>query len=189
MTNYYVHKSAIVDKGAKIGGGSKIWHNVHIMQSARVGDNCVVGQGCFVAGKVGNNCKLQNNVNVYEGVELGDWVFCGPSMTFTNDINPRAKYPKQGNYLSTRVGDGVSIGAHATIVGGVEIGKWAFIGAGSVVTKDVVDYALVFGNPAEVRGWICKCGNKLPKRFTKTVCTKCKRVFQKRLNKVKEVNK
>jgi UDP-2-acetamido-3-amino-2,3-dideoxy-glucuronate N-acetyltransferase len=156
-----IHPTAIVDEGAQIGEGSKIWHFCHVVESAKIGTNCNIGQNCYVAGIVGDNCKIQNNVNIYLGVELGDYVFCGPSMTFTNDLNPRAKYPKNGEYIKTSVEEGVSIGANCTIVCGIKIGKWAMIGAGSVVTKDVPAYALMYGNPAKLQGWVSEHGEKL----------------------------
>ena len=177
--NYYRHKLAVVDPGATIGENTKIWHLSHLMGNAKVGKNCVIGQNCFVAGKVGDNCKLQNNVNVYQGVELGNGVFCGPSMTFTNDLHPRANYPKNGNYVRTCVSDGATIGANATIICGIKIGKSAFIGAGSVVTKDVSDYALVYGNPAKVHGWVCECGEKLAARSKSLHCQNCDRKYRK----------
>lgn len=162
MKKYFVHKTAIIDKGAKIGKGTKIWHNIHVTSTAIIGEKCIIGQNCYVAGKVGNNCRLQNNVNVYEQVELGNFVFCGPSMTFTNVKNPRSKYPKEKNeYLITKVQEGVTIGAGSTIICGVKIGKWAFIGAGSVVTKNVLPHSLVYGNPACHHGWVNKKGEKV----------------------------
>jgi UDP-2-acetamido-3-amino-2,3-dideoxy-glucuronate N-acetyltransferase len=175
---YFAHPSAIVDEGAKIGLGTKLWHGAHVMKTAVIGNNCTVGQNCFVAGRVGNNCKLQNNVNIYEGVEIKDWVFCGPSMTFTNDLNPRAKYPKQGKYMSTTVGEGATLGANSTIVCGVSVGSWAFVGAGSVVTHDIPNYALAYGNPASIKGWICECGSKLPLRFELVTCASCRRRYR-----------
>lgn len=150
-----------IDKGAIVGEGTKIWHNAHLMKTAIIGKNCVIGQNCFIAGIIGDGCKIQNNVNVYEGVELGDYVFCGPSMTFTNDLNPRAKYPKNRHFIKTVVGEGATIGAGAVIVCGIKIGKWAMIGAGSVVTKDVPDYALVYGNPAVLKGFVNEHGEKV----------------------------
>jgi UDP-2-acetamido-3-amino-2,3-dideoxy-glucuronate N-acetyltransferase len=159
-----IHPSSFIDKGARVGKGAKIWHNVHVASTAVIGKNCIIGQNCYIAGVVGDNCRIQNNVNVYQGVELGKWVFCGPSMTFTNDPVPRVKYPKQGNFVKTFVGDGVSFGAHSTILCGLKIGKWAFIGAGSVVTKDVPPYALVYGNPARQHGWVNRKGAKVVKQ-------------------------
>ncbi|MCA9385428.1 N-acetyltransferase [Candidatus Dojkabacteria bacterium] len=157
----YIDPTAIIDEGAQIGEDSKIWHFSHIMDSARIGNKCSIGQGCFVAGILGSGCKLQNNVNVYEGVTLGNNVFCGPNMTFTNDLNPRAEYPKKGNYTSTIVKDGVTFGAQVVVICGVTIGNYALIGAGSVITKDVPNYALIYGNPGTIRGWVSEHGEPL----------------------------
>lgn len=175
---FFTHQSAFIDPGAEIGAGTKIWHSSHIMSTAKIGQDCTIGQNCFVAGVIGNGCKLQNNVNVYHGVTLGNWVFCGPSMTFTNVINPRAKYSKNGQYLNTIVKDGASLGAHATILCGITIGSWSLVGAGSIVTKDVPDYAIVLGNPARFHGWICECGEKLPDSFKTATCQSCRRKYQ-----------
>lgn len=161
MSDYFVHESSYVDEGAWIGDGTKIWHFCHIQKGAVVGKNCSMGQNVNVSNNViiGNGCKLQNNVSVYEGVELEDYVFCGPSCVFTNDLTPRAKYPKgTAGYKRTHVKTGASIGANATIVCGHTIGKWAMIASGAVVTKDVKDYALVAGIPAKQIGWVCECG-------------------------------
>ena len=187
MKNYFVHDSAFVDDGAKIGENTKIWHNAHVMSSAKIGKNCVVAQNCFVAGIVGDGCKLQNNVNVYEGVKLADFVFCGPSMTFTNDLNPRAKYPKNGKYIETVVNEGATLGANCVIVCGIQIGKWAMVGAGAVVTKDIPDYAIVVGNPTRILGWVCECGQKLSDNFETTECKKCGRKYKKTEEKVEEI--
>jgi len=179
MTNPQIHPSAFVDKGALLGQNTKVWHHSHLTETAVVGQHCSIGQNCYIAGTLGNNCKLQNNVNVYQGVKLQDWVFCGPSMTFTNVLIPRAKYPVNGVYQKTLVKEGASLGAHSTIVCGVTIGKWAMIGAGSIVTRDVPDYALVYGNPAKIQGWVCECGQKLVDDFTATTCSKCAKKYQK----------
>lgn len=187
MKDYFVHPSAFVDEGARIGEGTKIWHNAHVMPMARIGNNCVVAQNCFVAGVVGNGCKLQNNVNVYEGVKLEDFVFCGPSMTFTNDINPRSKYPKNKKFVETKVLEGATLGANCVVVCGVKIGKWSLVGAGAVVTKDVPDYAIVVGTPARVHGWICECGEKLPNEFATTECKKCSKKYKKKDLSVREI--
>ncbi len=185
---YFFDRSSVIDPGAKVGSGTKIWHNCHLMKTAVVGKNCTIGQNCFVAGKIGDGCKLQNNVNVYEGVELSDWVFCGPSMTFTNDINPRARYPKNGQFTPTSVEEGATLGANCTVVCGVRIGAKAFIGAGSVVTRDVPAYAIVYGNPAKVKGWMCECGVKLPEKFLETICPVCHRKYFLKGQTIIEIN-
>ncbi len=158
--NYYINKTAVVDKGAKIGAGTKIWHFSHIMGSAVIGENCVLGQNVFVGSKVilGNGVKVQNNVSIYEGVICEDDVFLGPSMVFTNVINPRSNVERKDEFKETRVRKGVSIGANATIVCGVTLGEYCFIGAGAVVTKDVKPFALMVGVPAVQKGWVSKSG-------------------------------
>jgi UDP-2-acetamido-3-amino-2,3-dideoxy-glucuronate N-acetyltransferase len=161
--SYFVHESSYVDEGAEIGSGTKIWHFCHIMPKTRIGQNCNIGQNVFIAADVviGNNVKIQNNVSLYTGVVIEDDVFLGPSMVFTNVINPRSQVNRRNEYQSTLVKRGVSIGANATIVCGVTLGQYSFVGAGSVVTQNAPDYALVYGNPARVRGWMCQCGIKL----------------------------
>lgn len=165
--NYFVHESAYVDDNVEIGEGTKIWHFSHIQTGARIGKKCVFGQNVNVANnvKIGNFCKIQNNVSIYEGVELEDYVFCGPSMVFTNISNPRCEFPQVGAayYLKTVVGYGASIGANATIVCGHDIGRYAFIAAGAVVTTNVPDYALMAGVPAKRIGWMSRHGAKLNK--------------------------
>lgn len=163
MAEYFVHPTSVVDDGAVIGEGSKVWHFCHVFTGAKIGRNCVVGQGCSIASKVviGDGCKLQNGISVYDCVTLEDDVFCGPHMIFTNVNNPRAFIERKDEYRETRVRKGASIGAGAIIVCGVTVGKYAFIGAGAVVTKDVPDYALVYGNPARLRGWVSREGDKL----------------------------
>ena len=163
MNNVFIHETAIVDQPATIGSGTKIWHWVHVMSGAQIGEGCVLGQNVYVGGKavLGNNVRVQNNVSIYDRVILADDVFCGPSMVFTNVINPRSSIERKDEYLETRVGKGASIGANATIICGNEIGEYAFIGAGSVVTKPVPAYALVVGNPAKQMGWMSKAGIQL----------------------------
>ncbi len=162
---FYVDKYAVVDDNVEIGEGTKIWHFSHVQSGAKIGKKCVLGQNVNIANNVviGNFVKIQNNVSVYEGVTLEDYVFCGPSMVFTNIIDPRSKYPQVGAeyYIKTLVKEGASLGANSTIVCGHTIGRFAFVGAGSVVTKDVPDFALVVGNPARIVGWYSEAGKKL----------------------------
>lgn len=159
----FIHNSAIVETGAEIGDGTKIWHWVHVMPGAKIGENCVLGQNVFVgsAAVLGNNVRVQNNVSIYDRVVLEDDVFCGPSMVFTNVINPRSHVQRKDEYLETLVRKGASIGANATIICGNEIGEYAFIGAGSVVTKSVPAFALIVGNPGKQIGWVSKSGHRL----------------------------
>ena len=174
---YYVHKSSYIDEDVIIEDGTKIWHFSHIQKGARIGKNCSLGQNVNISSnvKIGNWVKIQNNVSVYEGVELEDYVFCGPSMVFTNDLTPRSKYPKgSGAYKKTLVKYGASIGANATIVCGNTIGKWAMIASGAVVTKDVPDYALMVGVPAKQTGWVCECGVPLKDQLK---CRECGREY------------
>lgn len=163
--SFYINEHAVVDTDVEIGEGTKIWHFSHIQKGAKIGANCVLGQNVNVANNViiGNYVKIQNNVSVYEGVILEDYVFCGPSMVFTNVINPRCKYPQVGSgfYIKTLVKEGASLGANCTIVCGHTIGRHAFVGAGAVVTKDVPDFALVIGNPAKIKGWVSETGVNL----------------------------
>lgn len=163
MKEIFVHPSSFVDDGCEIGAGTRIWHFCHIMTEARIGRDCNIGQNVVVAPKVviGNNVKIQNNVSVYTGVILEDDVFCGPSMVFTNVVNPRSHVPRRDEYRQTLVRRGSTLGANSTIVCGITIGCYAFVGAGAVVTRDVPDYALVVGNPARVTGWMCSCGVKI----------------------------
>ena len=161
--DYSAHATAIVDAGATIGKGTKIWHWTHICSGARIGDNCSFGQNVYVGNNVviGQGVKVQNNVSIYDAVTLEDGVFCGPSMVFTNVINPRGHVSRKNEYLRTLVRKGATIGANATIVCGVEIGAYAFVGAGAVVTRNVDPSALVLGNPARKVGWMCACGMRL----------------------------
>jgi UDP-2-acetamido-3-amino-2,3-dideoxy-glucuronate N-acetyltransferase len=162
---FFVHPTAVVDENVEIGEGTKIWHFSHIQGGARIGKKCTLGQNVNVANNVpiGNFVKIQNNVSVYEGVILEDYVFCGPSMVFTNIEVPRSKYPQVGAqfYIETRVKEGASLGANSTVVCGHSIGRFAFIGAGAVVTKDIPDFALVVGNPARIMGWMSEAGTRL----------------------------
>ena len=163
--SFYVNEHAVVDDNVEIGEGTKIWHFTHVQSGAKIGHHCTIGQNVNVANNVtiGNYVKIQNNVSVYEGVTLEDYVFCGPSMVFTNILDPRSKYPQVGAqyYIKTLVKEGASLGANCTIVCGHTIGRFAFVGAGSVVTKDVPDFALVVGNPARIVGWVSEAGKKL----------------------------
>lgn len=177
MAEYFVHESSYVDDDVIIGSNTKIWHFCHIQSGAVIGSGCSLGQNVNVGNnvRIGNGVKVQNNVSIYSGVELEDDVFCGPSMVFTNDLTPRAKYPKgSAHYKKTLVRHGATIGANATIVCGHTIGKWAMIAAGAVVTKDVSAYALMAGVPARQTGWVCECGQVLEKELT---CACCQRTY------------
>ncbi len=179
---YFVHESSYVDEPCDIGEGTMIWHFCHVMKNAKIGKNCRIGQNVFIASDVaiGDNVKIQNNVSVYTGVTLEDDVFCGPSCVFTNVLTPRAAISRNAPefYRPTLVKRGATIGANATVVCGVTIGEYAFIGAGSVVTRDVPPYALVYGNPARVRGWACECGVRLKPVKGEATCAECGRQYQ-----------
>jgi UDP-2-acetamido-3-amino-2,3-dideoxy-glucuronate N-acetyltransferase len=187
--NFFVHPSAIVDDGCKIGNGTKVWHFSHIMTGCEIGENCTIGQNVFVSPKVrlGNNVRVQNNVSIYEGVICEDDVFLGPSMVFTNVINPRSAVSRQHAYLQTMVKKGASIGANATIVCGNEIGEYAFIGAGAVVTKPVPAYALVVGNPARQTGWMSEYGHKLVFENGNAVCPESRQQYRLKNNIVSRI--
>lgn len=174
-----IHPTAIVDAGAELGSGTRVWHWVHICGGARIGADCSFGQNVFVGNRVviGNNVRVQNNVSIYDDVMLADDVFCGPSMVFTNVINPRAHVSRKHEYRPTRVERGASIGANATIVCGHTVGAYAFIGAGSVVTRDVPAHALMVGVPARRVGWVCDCGVKLASRIGRVACVDCGKAF------------
>src|SRR5690349_11041419 len=182
-TGYFAHPTAVVDAGCEIGAGTKIWHFSHIMTNCKIGENCNLGQNVVVSPEVilGRNVKVQNNVSIYTGVVCEDDVFLGPSMVFTNVINPRSAINRRSQYTNTVVGKGATIGANATIVCGHNIGKFAFIGAGAVVTKAVRDYALVVGNPARQTGWMSEYGHKL--NFDADNVAFCKESNQKYLLK------
>jgi UDP-2-acetamido-3-amino-2,3-dideoxy-glucuronate N-acetyltransferase len=175
MTDYFVHESSFVDDGAVIGAGTKIWHFCHIMPDARIGEGCSLGQNVVVMSRtrIGNNVKIQNNVSVYEGVVLEDDVFCGPSCVFTNVSTPRSHVSRREEYAETLVRRGASIGANATVVCGVTLGEYAFIGAGAVVTSDVPAHGLMVGVPARRVGWMCRCGERLRPAGTVATCGRC----------------
>ena len=187
MNGYYVHPTSIIDDGAEIGEGTKIWHFSHIQSGAIIGKNCSFGQNVNVSNNVivGNGVKVQNNVSLYEGVELRDYVFCGPSCVFTNDLTPRAKYPKgSANYKKTLIRHGATIGANATVVCGHELGECCTIAAGAVVTKNVPAHALMAGVPAKQIGWVCECGQVLDKN---KICPDCSRRYELIDGELKEV--
>lgn len=175
--SFFVHESSYVDTDVEIGEGTKVWFFCHIQKGAKIGKNCSLGQNVNISNnvKIGNGVKIQNNVAVYEGVEIEDDVFCGPSCVFTNDLTPRAKYPKgHENYKKTVIKHGASIGANATVVCGHTVGEWALIGAGAVVASNVPAHALMIGVPAVRKGWVCECGELLKDGFT---CSKCRRKY------------
>jgi UDP-2-acetamido-3-amino-2,3-dideoxy-glucuronate N-acetyltransferase len=191
--NYFVHESSYVDEPCEIGEGTKIWHFSHVMAGSKIGRRCNIGQNVVVSPdvRIGDNVKIQNNVSVYTGVELEDDVFCGPSMVFTNVANPRSHVSRKDEYRKTLVKRGATIGANATVVCGNTIGRFAFIGAGAVVTRDVPDYALVVGNPGRIVGWSCRCGVRLdlardPQEGDDAICSACGAAYVKRNGAVSE---
>lgn len=163
MTHFFAHESSFVDEGAEVGSNTKIWHFSHVMAGAKIGENCNIGQNVYIGSDVviHDHVKIQNNVSVYQGVTLEPYVFLGPSMVFTNVLNPRSQISRKNDYQQTLVKQGASIGANATIVCGVTLGRYSFVGAGAVITQHIPDYALAYGNPAKLRGWMCQCGVKL----------------------------
>jgi len=189
--NYFAHETAVIDDGCKIGNGTKIWHFSHIMTGSEIGENCNIGQNVVISPgvKLGRNVKVQNNVSIYTGVICADDVFLGPSMVFTNVINPRSAINRKDQYGSTIVEKGASIGANATIVCGIKIGKYSFVGAGAVVTRDVKAYSLVVGNPARHTGWMSEYGHKLVfnKEGTAT-CIESGGIYRLENNEVSRIN-
>jgi UDP-2-acetamido-3-amino-2,3-dideoxy-glucuronate N-acetyltransferase len=175
IKDFYVHESSIIEEPSNIGKGTKIWHFCHIMPGVCIGEECSLGQNTYIGNnvRIGNRVKIQNNVSVYDGVILEDDVFCGPSCVFTNVLNPRAHVSRRHDFRQTQVKKGATIGANATIVCGHTIGKYVFIGAGAVVTKDIPDYALIYGNPAHIQGWVCECGIKLQDKRGILTCPEC----------------
>jgi UDP-2-acetamido-3-amino-2,3-dideoxy-glucuronate N-acetyltransferase len=182
MPSFFAHESSYIDDGAVIGEGTRIWHFCHVMPGAVIGSRCNLGQNVVVmpGTRLGDNVKVQNNVSIYEGVELEDDVFCGPSCVFTNVTNPRSHVSRKSEYRRTLVRRGSSIGANATIVCGVTLGRYSFIGAGAVVTSDVPDFALMVGVPARRVGWMCQCGIRLRLEKGRAVCSACGAGYQER---------
>lgn len=176
---YFKHESACVEDGARVGSGTRIWHFSHVMPLAEIGPDCTLGQNVYVANhvRIGRGVKIQNNVSIYEGVVLEDYVFCGPSMVFTNVRTPRSEFPRKPDYQPTRVRRGATLGANATVLCGITIGAAAFIAAGAVVTHDVPDFALMAGMPARVSGWVCACGPRLAFEGTDARCGECGRRY------------
>lgn len=188
-TSYFAHESSYIDDGAEIGEGTRIWHFCHVMPGARIGSGCSIGQNVVVMNgtRIGNNVRIQNNVSIYEGVELEDDVFCGPSCVFTNVINPRSHVSRKHEYRRTLVRRGATIGANATVVCGVTLDQYAFIGAGAVVTSDVPAYALMVGVPARRVGWMCQCGERLQLAAGEAVCGVCGTAYSEREGRLERV--
>ena len=184
-TQNFVHETAVIDEEVEIGQGTKIWHFSHVLSGSRIGDGCNIGQNVVIGPDVtiGNGCKIQNNVSVFHGVTLEDGVFCGPSMVFTNVYNPRAELRKMDQVRPTLVKHGATIGANATILCGLTLGRYAFIGAGAVVTKNIPDYALIVGNPGKQIGWMCECGERLTDDLE---CLTCNKKYRKSDNGLEE---
>ena len=180
MCDYFVHESSYADEGCVIGEGTKIWHFCHVQSGAVIGRKCSIGQNVNISSRavLGDGCKIQNNVSIYDDVVLEDGVFCGPSMVFTNVINPRSFIERKHEYKRTLIRKGATIGANATIVCGNNVGRYAFVGAGAVVTKDVPDYALVYGTPAKLMGWVCECGVKLNFDNAQALCAQCGQKYE-----------
>jgi UDP-2-acetamido-3-amino-2,3-dideoxy-glucuronate N-acetyltransferase len=184
--DFFVHESSYVDDGAQIGTDTNIWHFCHVMGSVKIGEYCNIGQNVFIAADVtiGNNVKIQNNVSLYTGVVVEDDVFLGPSMVLTNVINPRSHISRKDEYKTTLIKRGSTVGANATIVCGVTLGRYCFIGAGTVVTRSVPDYGLVYGNPGRIQGWMCQCGVHLEFKMldtqVKAVCSRCNEKYIKK---------
>jgi UDP-2-acetamido-3-amino-2,3-dideoxy-glucuronate N-acetyltransferase len=184
---YFAHESSYIDEPCEIGEGTKIWHFSHVMSNSTIGRRCNIGQNVVVSPdvRIGDNVKIQNNVSIYTGVELEDDVFCGPSMVFTNVTNPRSHVSRKDEYRRTLVKRGASIGANATVVCGHTVGRYAFIGAGAVVTRDIPDYAMVVGNPGRIMGWMCQCGIKLDlsrdaQKDERATCSACSASYEKK---------
>jgi len=188
---YFVHPTTIIEEPVEIGEKTKIWHFGHVMSGARIGENCILGQNVFISRRaiLGNNVKIQNNVSVFDGVVLEDDVFCGPSMVFTNVMNPRSFISRRAEFRETLVKKGATIGANATIVCGLTIGQYALVGAGAVVTNDVPAYALTYGNPARVRGWVCQCAEPITFRSGRAKCRACGKSYRKNRSGVSLVEK
>lgn len=192
-SSFFSHPTAVVEEEAHVGTGTEIWHFSHVRSGTTIGRNCTFGQNTYVDEQVniGNNVKVQNNVSIYRGVTLEDYVFCGPSMVFTNVDDPRSSHPRDENdYDSTLVKEGATIGANATIICGHTIGKWSFIGAGAVVTDDVKNHALIQGNPARQHGWACECGNLIRKvEVTSWTCEECGLAYELNSGEIGKVNR